>query len=323
MPGLMKQLVLRSARGGAFAGCVALLERLGDRRANLLRVLTYHRIDEPDASRQLHPGLISATPAEFTLQMEHLASRCRAVSMQDALAAFRETLPLPPRSVLITFDDAYADFAQHAWPVLRRLGLPATLFVPTAYPDRPQQAFWWDRLHRAVHGANGRAVLPTPLGPFPVGDASSRQRTLRRLSGHVKSLPHRDTLEFIESVCNGETVSANGVLGWAELRRLAGEGLTLAPHSRTHPLFSRLPLDEARAEAVGSRADLEREIGPPPPVFAYPSGAFTAATAGMLREEGFELAFTTRRGVNAVASADPLRLRRINVGRHTSLPLLR
>ena len=35
--------------------------------------------------------------------------------------------------MLLTFDDAYRDFATNAWPTLKRYGLPATLFVPTAY----------------------------------------------------------------------------------------------------------------------------------------------------------------------------------------------
>ncbi len=114
----------------AFSALVRILE-LGDRRQrNLLWVLTYHRVDWPDARPDLYPGLIGATPPDFAAQMELVAERYQAVSLNQVVEAYRdEGAPLPPRSVLITFDDAYEDFQKHAWPVLRQHGLPAALFA--------------------------------------------------------------------------------------------------------------------------------------------------------------------------------------------------
>src|SRR2546421_516354 len=121
----------------AFSTFLALLERIGDPRPNVLRVLTYHRVDEPGARPKLNPGLISATPEVFDQEMSYLAANYHVVSMPELLQAYRTGTPLPPRAVLVTFDDAYCDFAEHAWPTLKRYRLPATLFVPTAYPDQP------------------------------------------------------------------------------------------------------------------------------------------------------------------------------------------
>jgi peptidoglycan/xylan/chitin deacetylase (PgdA/CDA1 family) len=113
------------------------------------------------------------------------------------------------------------------------------------------------------------------------------------------------------------------VLSWPELGRLHFEGVVLAPHSRTHPLLDRVPLETAREEIVGSLEDLAREIGSVPRVFAYPAGGENAEVARVLGEEGFELGFTTERGRNDLREADWLRLRRINVGRASTLALLR
>src|SRR3954452_21146204 len=99
-------------------------------RHNRLAVLMYHRIGDPATAP---PGLVSATPATFRRQMRWLADSGRAVSLADVLAARAGTSSLPPRAVLVTFDDGYADFAEHAWPVLRSFGIPVTLFVPTAF----------------------------------------------------------------------------------------------------------------------------------------------------------------------------------------------
>ena len=46
--------------------------------------------------------------------------------------------------------------------------------------------------------------------------------------------------------------------------------------------------------------DLEREVGPVPPVFAYPGGAFNEEVVTMLRREGVRLAFTTGHGINGL-----------------------
>jgi hypothetical protein len=79
----------------------------------------------------------------------------------------------------------------------------------------------------------------------------------------------------------------------------------------------------AREEIVGSLGDLAREAGPVSRVFAYPAGGENPEVVRVLEEEGFELGFTTERGTNDLREADWLRLRRINVGRASTLPLLR
>ena len=66
--------------------------------------------------------------------MRWLASTGRAVALGELLAARAEGRPTAPGAVHVTFDDAYGDFRDLAWPILRRHGVPVTLFVPTAFP---------------------------------------------------------------------------------------------------------------------------------------------------------------------------------------------
>src|SRR5262249_20375882 len=126
-----------------------LLERSGGGDAPGLPGLTYHPVIQP-RDAPLYPGVLSATPSGFTDQMRAIAARFQVIPLSEVVTALRERGPLPPRALLLTFDDAYRDFAEHAWPVLRSLGLPAVLFVATSFPDHPERAFWWDRLYRAV-----------------------------------------------------------------------------------------------------------------------------------------------------------------------------
>lgn len=288
---------------------VSVLEHSGGRRRNLLRVLTYHRV-----------------PADFDSHVAHLADSYHVASIDDVLAVYDNGATLPPRSLLITFDDAYRDFAEHAWPSLARRGLPVTLFVPTAFPDHSERIFWWDSLREALLLTERTDALETPVGALTLVGTAARERAFERLRDYLKSLPHDDAMLELERLLRSLAVpaSASSVLGWDDLRRLAREGVTLGAHTRMHPLLSRVPVERAVAEVVGSLEDLRREIGASMlSILAYPDGRFTDELVSRLEGEGFVLAFTTTPGTNELPRADRLRLRRINIGPDATVPDLR
>jgi peptidoglycan/xylan/chitin deacetylase (PgdA/CDA1 family) len=301
-----------------------LLERAGGEDPRILRVLTYHRIVEA-GDGTLYPGVVSCTPQVFERQLRELVSRFRVISLQEAVEALRGRAALPSRALLLTFDDAYRDFAEHAWPRLRALGLPAVLFVPTGFPDRADRPFWWDRLYRAFAAARREEPLPSAAGMLVLATPAARERSFRRVRDRVKALPHREAMELVARVCSSlEPSPAEGaVLGWDALRALAREGVSLCAHTRNHPLLDRIRPEEIRAEIAGSLADLRREIGAAPPVLAYPGGRYGRAALRVAREVGIEVGFTTHRGVNDLRSVDPLQLRRVPVAQHSSDALLR
>jgi colanic acid/amylovoran biosynthesis glycosyltransferase len=285
-----------------------------------LAALTYHRIGDPALGP---PGMVSATPQAFARQMRRLAASGRAVSLAEVLAARAGEARLAPDAVLVTFDDGYADFAEHAWPVLRALGIPVTLFVPTAFPANPDAAFWWDRLHAALSAAPG--PVTTPVGQLALDDPGTRRRAYRALREHVKSLPHDEAMALVDELVAelGAPQPAARVLTWDELRALAAEGVTLAPHTRTHPRLDRVPVERVADEVAGSLAELAQRAGAAAPAFAYPSGGVSAAVEDAVRAAGIEIAFSTRRGAVDLAAAHWMALPRINVGRRTRPLVLR
>jgi peptidoglycan/xylan/chitin deacetylase (PgdA/CDA1 family) len=321
MGGLPRRAAVAVANAPPVSGTVRRLAARDRGRTDQLAVLTYHRVDEPDD--RLYPGLISATPATFAAQMAWLAKRHRVVSLAEVIARQAGGEVLPPRSVLLTFDDAYADFAAHAWPALREHGLAATLFVPTAYPGDPARAFWWDRLHRALMRAPAELVA-TPAGELDLRTAEGRSAAVRRLRVAMKELPHDDAMAQVDAVVEALGGDADGgsVLTWDALRCLVADGLTVGVHTRTHPLLDRLPTDRLEAEISGAREDLERELGVPVATIAYPNGNHSAAVLAAVADAGIGIGFTTRRGTNDLRHPSWLTLRRINVGRSTSASLL-
>jgi peptidoglycan/xylan/chitin deacetylase (PgdA/CDA1 family) len=94
-------------------------------------VLMYHSI-ATGATRRF--SRFAVDPGEFAAQMDHLGvGGYRAMTLADLIGSRTSGRPLPAGAVVLTFDDAYADFYSAALPILREHDFRATLFVPTAY----------------------------------------------------------------------------------------------------------------------------------------------------------------------------------------------
>ncbi len=262
--------------------------------------------------------------------MEHLRRWYRPVSLHEIIEAFACGKALPRRAVHVTVDDAYRNFRDVVWPILRDLDIPVTLFVPTAYPGDPERMFWWDRLHRTGIGdGNGhwsriRSALGARGLALPKGSENGRA-----LRGVLRMLPHGTAMSLIEEAGLDLAVSdsfsavttAPAILGWDELRELKAEGVTFGAHTRHHVALPQIDPAAVRWEIRRSLDDLARELGEGPGIIAYPYGLCSATVARIAAEEGCVLGFTCEDGLNRPGVTDPLRLRRSNITRRTSPPL--
>jgi peptidoglycan/xylan/chitin deacetylase (PgdA/CDA1 family) len=305
---------------------VASLARRDRGRHDHLAVLTYHRVGTADDDG--YPGIVSASSAAFAEQVAWLAADYHPISLADLLARRDGGPALPRRAVLLTFDDAYRCFASDAWPVLRARGVPAALFVPTAYPGVADRDFWWDRLYRAVLATPGTgtasAPITTSLGPVDTRSPDARRRSFAGLRDAVKALPHDEAMAAVQATVErlGGVPARPLVLDWPTLRTLQAEGVAMGVHTRTHPLLDRLPAARLDDEIDGARQDLERELGRVEPAIAYPNGNHSPAVLAAVERAGLRLGFTTERGTNDLARPAWLTIRRINVGGGASRAIL-
>jgi len=92
-------------------------------------VLAYHLVGAGTASPVDLPALT------FRRQMKELAGGAEVVPLREMVDRLRAGRVGPRPLVTLTFDDAYRNFAEVAWPVLRELGLPASLFVPVGFVE--------------------------------------------------------------------------------------------------------------------------------------------------------------------------------------------
>jgi peptidoglycan/xylan/chitin deacetylase (PgdA/CDA1 family) len=198
----------------------------------------------------------------------------------------------------ITFDDGYVGAFTHAWPLLRELGLPATMFIVAGAPSRPT-VFWWDHpavVHADTPGARHRRLLSL------CGD---RDRILKDVAAAENPPPDMPTTHWPAD--------------WAVVAKEAAAGLELGAHTITHRTLTALS-DAELARELGAPRDIIREhTGVQPVSFSYPYGIWDARVREAVRRAGYRAAVTLDYGLNPVGT-DVCELRRINVPASISLP---
>jgi len=270
----------------------------------------------------LDPAMISATPEDFARQMQYLSNNYNVISMRDFIAAVQNRAVLPKRPVLITFDDAYHDFIEYAWPVLKRFKLPATVFVSTAYAAKPEELFWWDKISNAFLNTTRNKIDMAPLGLLMLTNTAERRKNLKKVQNYLKTLDHNIAMSLVDELCSslkGRKAEIKVSLDWDELRQLHSQGVTLGAHTRTHPILTRISAEDARKEIIGSQNDLERQTGDVLPVFCYPNGNYNDSIIKILKDVGFIMAFSTKDGHYDLGCINPFCLRRTNLTLRTSM----
>ena len=281
-------------------------------RGDEFHVFTYHRVNDDGA-----PFFRGATLRDFTSQMELLRDRCDVLSLDD-LWAGAASGALPPRAVGITFDDGYRDNFDNAFPVLRRLGLPATIFLSTG-PIENGGPLWHDRVFDAFAKSQADAFL-WGTDRLPIDTYSQRSAALQIVLAELRrSLPERREeliARLIEILGVGEVASGDRrMLEWPQVEEMSRAGIAFGAHTVTHPVLTRMAHERAREEIETSKRTIEGRTGKPVRWFAYPNGTrddFSEAIKGALRDLDFTGAFTTIWGKNE-ARTDPFELRRVGL----------
>jgi peptidoglycan/xylan/chitin deacetylase (PgdA/CDA1 family) len=279
-------------------------------RVNLYRdlpfVAYYHRVVE-----RLNAGDGFALPAMeiraamLARHLDWLGRHFQIVSLEDLNAKLgaRRSRPL----AAVTFDDGYSDIYHHAFPLLKRKGIPAGIFVITdlvgsstlpaheelhallvgasrQWPSVP------DGLNDVLQKCDLKASLPEGTVNFARDPFSATQLLLQYLS-------QADVQQIIDSLKRVTEISdtlrhALRPLSWEMLTEMRDAGMTIGSHSKTHPILPNETEERVREEVEGSRLELKRRLGVKSECFAYPGGGFDNAAIEAVAAAGYRYAFT-------------------------------
>lgn len=322
---LVKQ-VLKQARNSLFAA-IALM-RIKLKRSPSLVILTYHRIlpSQSPLRQTEQPGMI-ARPEALDMHIS-LLKRLGAefVSLDTWLNAQRQNKPLPRLAVAVTFDDGWQDNYEHAFPVLKKHKVPATIFLVSQRINTPWQ-FWpeqvLDLLINHAQQLNHEAMqwlrpylgdIPastTPSSPFTILQADLVINRLKALDDHAIEANLEQTRKALPAL-NQANLNARPLLNKQELDTMLSSGfVTFGAHTRHHYRLNHLANQaDLESEISGSHRDLE-ELGlNPVSIFCYPNGDITGKGEQLVQEH-FTAACTTKSGWNKTSSS-PFSLRRFN-----------
>lgn len=299
-----------------------------------LQVLTYHRIvDVKD--EQTYPfdvELISASTDDFRWQMEYVQRHFNPVSFSQVIRFLDGQETLPRRPIIVTIDDGFDDIYENAFPILKSLGVHATVFISTGYIGQ-ERTFWFDWLAHLILSLPEQVLLIPDLderlqlarGP------ESRRDIFYHLVERLKRIPNLRRVGILEELesrhgnsCSKKTsdiMRQSRPLDWHQIKEMAKNGIEFGSHSVTHPILTMLTDDELRYELQASKETLEAKIGSNVDILAYPNGGkrdFDKRVQKAAGAAGYRLGVSSLTGSNALGALQPYVVRRSNVERHTS-----
>ena len=113
-------------------------------------ILMYHYVSEPPEDADEYRLDLSVSPANFRAQLQYLADNdFTAVDLYDLSLAITGKRPLPPKPVILTFDDGYLDHYTNAFPLLQEFGFKGTFFIVTEFVDAGNPAYMnWEMIEQ-------------------------------------------------------------------------------------------------------------------------------------------------------------------------------
>src|SRR5512139_4148559 len=204
------------------SGSLAFIEFLERYRGNLLRILVYHRIGDPgEDDGLLDPSLLSATPEQFEQQVKFLREHYRLLSIRDLLQAIEAKESLPPKAVMVTFDDGYHDFLETAWPILESYQVPALMFLATGFLSHEDQLFWWDRLYQGICKTNCTRLSLPPAGDLPLETKDQRWQTFLEIKRQISCMDFHLAMQLVDRIMERLEVApetAGLLMSWSDAR---------------------------------------------------------------------------------------------------------
>ncbi len=231
----------------------------------------------------------------------------RVIALAELVACLRERRPPPPRAVVLTFDDGYANNAEIAAGELDRLRLPWSAFLPAGLVEDGRRQ-WVDDLRLLIHRGSRRSLRLPWEGrtlTFELDAPARRRAALAWLIENLRYLPEerREALwrEIVEAYSADELAGLRArfpgfaLMSWAQARQLRQAGVDIGSHGLSHIALAPQTPRRQRHELQEARRLLQLRLGADGPHFSYPYGrpaSISPATEAALAEMGYACGLT-------------------------------
>ena len=210
--------------------------------------------------------------------------------------------------VSINLDDGYMDNYEHAFPIIKKYGLSATVFLTTDFIGQ-KHLFWWDEVFQIMR------YFGQKHPSIKSGDILRNAYRADRINAFLMNKKESEIKDFLDKLRNqpriNENITSIQMLGWREIKEMAESGLNFGLHTKTHRNLCFMENSEIRKELIGSKLELEKNTGIKQAGFCYPFGIYDNRVRNLVKDAGFDYARTCIKGSNC-KNTDRFELRSID-----------
>ncbi|KHM52426.1 hypothetical protein NZ47_04970 [Anaerovibrio lipolyticus] len=209
-------------------------------------------------------------------------------------------------SLVITFDDGYADNLHYALPILEKYQVPATIFVSSGNIGTDKE-FWWDELERIIFYNEKNEYYFRPNDKiFSLSTYEEKKEACQRVRLFLKKLLPKEREDFLKGMVSELDAdrlsrSINRTMNEKELRIMASSPyITIGGHTVTHNMLSAESKEQQEWEIITSKKRIEEIIDNEITVFSYPFGRdddINEHSFEAVKKAGYKRAATTSVGV--------------------------
>ncbi len=258
-------------------------------------ILLYHRVMELESD----PQSLSVSPANFDAQLSYLKKNYRVLNVEEWQECLISKKRFPSNSVLITFDDGYADNFLYALPILEKHGVQALFYICTGNLNTDQE-FWWDGLERiillnkkfpdSIELNIGRQILKRNAKESVEDFYLRALPVFRNLAPDIRD---QKISELAQACGNPPPRETHRSMTFMELKSLsASPSAVIGAHTHRHASLASLEMVEQRKEIEQSLNILNSELSLRVKHFSYPFGTkidYNENSIKICKELGLEL----------------------------------
>ncbi|SEU20180.1 Polysaccharide deacetylase [Stigmatella erecta] len=296
--------------------------RRGQSGGRRILIVSYHRVvgDFTGELQRSIPGLLISQET-FRRHLEEASAAGYAfATMGEAVDVMTGAAVAKQDLCVVTFDDGYRDVYRYAYPVLKQMGVPAIVYLPTDFIGTNRR-FNHDRLFHLVNRAKQRRIKPyfsTLTGPaleLMVPITSGRKTVSAALDDFIGEHSAGALVEVIGALEKelGDSTDLlpeqGDIMDWDEVRRMAQDGFEFGAHTLGHTVLTLEPREVVEREILESKLAIEREVPIQVKDFAYCNGWYSDEIISVLKQHGFRSGVTTEDFLNRIGG-DPFTLKR-------------
>lgn len=269
-------------------------------------ILGYHRVVDDFASiaRREMPSMLTSCEM-FERHLDVVGRHFKFVTLDEIGEHLASGRPFTEKVAAVTFDDGYRDNYECAFPILKRKGIPAAVFVVTDLIGQPRSQIHdrlyylvakayrtWDDPRREMAGLLNMLGLPASHLLRTRVATSSPQHTVSALLPDLSVANVSRVMSALEACVGNGFHDVPLALTWPQIEEMHRAGMTIGSHTRSHISLPAESIDTVLDELENSKRVIEEHIGAPVTHFAYPGGQFTPRDVAALERVGYKYAYT-------------------------------